>query len=128
MLYPKIATYILFLAPMHLPLGLSPLVTIHRLPSIAKTTRGAIATPLRHTPLPHHQNVSTPKGKRGADTPPRGEEVETESEDVSSPVASRATAAALNEDYAAIRTPVSIVSRKRNPAIPLQRTVLLSTG
>ncbi len=134
----------MILAPLRLPVAMSPLVVVQRVPTTANKSR---------TP----SNFATPFFARGGGTarapvrvplqdrtPVQGTAVATgeEGEDVSSPEAARARTSAVSLNYKDIQTPTSgvrwgggartpatvLAQRQRNPSIPLHRAVLLSTG
>ena len=122
-----ICTYV---APLRLPVGMSPLVVVQRVPTMG-------------TSLHKSSNFATPSAARsGSRVPIRaplrdrvvqdkvvqdvGKEI---GQDVASPEAARARANAVQTPAnLSIRTPASVLSRRRNPSIPLHRAVLLSTG
>ena len=111
------------IAPFRLPLGVSPLVVLQKVPHTVTKT------PVGHAPLTGQVNVLTPKRTAVGDTRDvQDMEVqEAENQDISSPVAARARVNAVTGDYGAIRTPATAMSM-RKASIPLQRAVLLSTG
>lgn len=134
--------FLSFLAPFRLPLGISPLVVVQKLPRTSitnfypspSTPSRLIKTPATRKPGPVVPSVCGDASPTLGDASPtlgddRGGHVRGggRGEDVSSPEAARARCHAIHLDYAGnrIRNPAT---ERRMPAISLQRAVVLSTG
>lgn len=114
--------------PFRVPIGMSPLVALQRTPlgNIKlphHTNRGVTVTPIKTTTPAH--DVQDVENRGGSD---QDQEQDREQEDVSSPAAARGRAEAMNQDFAEMRTPATLMMQRRTPAISLQRAVLLSTA
>ena len=133
-LFVHICCVVVCVAPIRFPIGVSPLVQIQKLPTSAVTN---LFSTKKADPV--SRRVITPAVKKvGRSTlfPSDTDDVRTVStpaanggEDVSSPAAARARCHAIHLDYTSnrIRNPATIVNM-RQPSVPLQKAVLLSTG
>ncbi len=116
-------------------MGMSPLVTVQRLPHPPSTLVKGGATSDPNVPPCTPFRAATTRKVGGTPRPlapgpsngsPPLKEAGLESDDVSSPEAARARCQAVRQDYGGVRNPATLGLREKVLGVPFQRSVLFS--